>query len=70
MGTVLKLCQGIFRLDIRKWLDIRTVMHWPMLSREVVVVESPSLEVLRNCEDVALKDMISGHGGAGCGWTA
>jgi len=25
-------------------------------------VESPSLEVLENCVDVALKDVVSGHG--------
>jgi len=26
------------------------------------VVESLSLEVLRNCVDVALRDVVSGHG--------
>jgi len=29
------------------------------------VVESPSLAVLRNSVDVALRDMVSGHGGDG-----
>ena len=29
------------------------------------VVESPSLEVLKNRVDVALTDMVSGHGGEG-----
>ena len=33
------------------------------LSREVV--QSPSLEVFRNCGDVALRDVVSGHGGGG-----
>ena len=30
--------------------------------------ESPSLEVSQNCGDVALKDVVSGHGGVGWGW--
>jgi len=30
------------------------------------VVESPSLEVFQNCGDVALRDVVSGHG---WGWT-
>ena len=32
-------------------------------------VESPSLEVFNNCGYVALRDMVSGHGGLGWGWT-
>jgi len=33
------------------------------LPREVV--GSPSLEVFKSCEDVALKNVVSGHGGMG-----
>ena len=38
-------------------------MHWHRLPREVV--ESPSLEVIVNHGDVALGDVVSGHGGDG-----
>ena len=31
----------------------------------VVMVESPSLEVFKNCADVALRDVVSRHGGGG-----
>jgi len=38
------------------------------LPREVV--QSPSLEVLKNRVDVALRDVVSGHGGGWVGrWT-
>ena len=40
-------------------------MRWSQLLREVV--GSPSLEVLENCGHVALRDMVSEHGGGGLG---
>lgn len=39
------------------------VRQWLRLPREVV--ESPSLEVLKSHVDVALRDVVSGHGGGG-----
>ena len=45
------------------FLAERVVMHWHRLPWEVA--ESLLLEVFRNCVDVALRDVVSGHGEGG-----
>ncbi|KGL83661.1 hypothetical protein N309_05413, partial [Tinamus guttatus] len=53
----LKLQQGRLRLDIRKNFYMgRVVKLWNRLPREVA--ESPSLAVLKNGVDEALRDMV------------
>jgi len=51
-------------VDIRRnFFSEGEVMNWSRQPREVV--QSPSLEVFKNHGDVALRDMVSRHGGDG-----
>ena len=55
-------CAGEVWLDIRENLFLESmVTHLNRLPSKVV--QSPSLEVFTNHVDVALRDMVSGHGG-------
>ena len=67
-GNGLKLHHGRFRLDSsNNFFSKKVIMHWHRLPREVV--GSPSLKVFKSHGDVALRDVVSGHGGMGWGWS-
>lgn len=46
-------------------LPCQEEMHWQSLPMEVAV--PLSLQVIKSCGDVAVKSMLSGHGGDGLG---
>ena len=67
-GDGLKLCHGRVRLGVRKQFFFRkSSAAVAQLPRGVVV--SLSLEVFQSHGDVALRDVGSGCGGVGWGWT-
>ena len=55
-GNGLKLRQGRFRLDIRKFFTQRVVTYWDRLPKEVV--DAPSMEAFKARLDVALGSLV------------
>ena len=56
---MLKPARGNSGWILRRISSQRVERQWHRVPREVV--ESPSLEVFKNCVDVALRDVVTGH---------
>ena len=55
-GNGLKLHQGRFSLDIRKFFSKSVIGHWNRLPRALVA--SPYLKVFKKCLHIALQDIV------------
>ena len=63
-GNGLKLCQGMYSVDIKKnFFSEGVVRPWHRLPR--VVVESLSLKAFKKRQVLVIRDMVGGHGGDG-----
>jgi len=61
--SIVPACARSPRPPLSREVNCLWMRQWHRLPREVV--DSPSLEVFQDHVDVALRDMVSGHGGDG-----
>lgn len=59
LGASHQITEGSYKMSGK--IPLRAVKQWHRLSGKVV--ESLTLEVFKSCVAVALRDVVSGHGG-------